>query len=127
MPVSIATDGKEPRTSVRIPQTFDLMLMKLAVYRERKERQRPGYGKNAVDLYRVIAMTTRGENTDMRRLLEPVMEEPIVAACRETVRLDFSEADAPGIRHLLDEGDWLGASQPNTGSFIGALHDFLAV
>ena len=63
----------------------------------------------------------------MNRLLEPVMQEPIVAACRETVRLDLSKVNAPGVHHLLDDGDWLGARQPNTDSFIRALRDFLAV
>lgn len=127
VPISFTTRTTEPTTSVRIPHTFDLMLMKLAAYREQKKRERPGYGKNAVDLYRAIAMTTRGENAEMRRLLEPVMEEPIVVACRDTVHFEFSEADGPGIRHILDDGDWLGATQPNTDSFIGALCEFLAL
>ena len=110
---------------VRVPHTFTSMLMKLSAYGNQKRDGHVGFGKNAIDLYRVIAMTSEEEDRAMPGLLAGVAGDSVVARCRELVTAEFNGPDAPGVVEIRQSPGWPSSAQPDVNQFVAALGDYL--
>lgn len=127
IPLRVLSNTGQPPRVVRVPHTFTSMLMKLSAYGNQKRDGHPGYEKNAIDLYRVIAMTSPEEDAAMPGLLAGALTNPVVAACRELVAAEFSHPDAPGVVEVRQHAGWPGPSAPDVERFVSALEDYLRV
>ena len=109
--------GEAATRVVRVSHTLSCLLMKLTAYRDRRHDARRDLGRHdAMDLYRIIAIASPGEDAEIPGLTAAVSDDPVVAGRQELVSADFSGRAAPRIAALRARRDWPGT--PDAGATI---------
>ena len=116
-PLEIDVAGRTPSSGVvtrrvRLPHALIYLLMKLTAYRDRRGDAGGDFGRHhALDLYRIVAMTTPEEDRQIPLLLARVAGDPTVRGCAALVAGAFAARDAPGVRDLRRHADWPGTPE----------------
>ena len=83
---------------VRVPSTLRFLMMKLSAYADAVQAERAGEReKHAVDLYRIVAMTSREEDQRIPDLFAGLAASPAAAFCRTVAAEHFAGESSPGI------------------------------
>lgn len=127
IPLPARPGADRPARTVRVPHTLTSMLMKLSAYGNQKRDGHAGFEKNAIDLYRVIAMTSEEEDRAMPGLLAGVTGDPVVARCRELATANFKGPDAPGVVEIRQHPGWRNSARPDVDKFVAVLSDYFGV
>ena len=113
------SSGATHRTEILVPQSFSYLLMKLCAFRDRMHDADKSLGQHhALDIYRIVAMLTRDEDEDVRRLAAEFVDHPTVAQTRDLVAEHF--AAPAGIGRLRIREHPLGAAA-DLDRFVGEL------
>lgn len=109
-PIQIAgtrSDGTEAQITVNLPHPFSYLLMKLTAYRDRKDDTEKDLGRHhALDIYRIVAMLTESELTEVVKLLKSNRGDEQLESCREVVLRDFLGEDPDGVRAMRQHPLW---------------------
>lgn len=110
-PTALAIDG----TRVLVPNAFSFLLMKLHAFRDRMNEARDDDGRqlgrhHALDVYRVIAMLTEGDESFVRaRVAVRWAAEPVQAAA-QIIAEHFADPTSIGVLRLREHalaGDYM--------------------
>ena len=98
--------GKAHQTTVRVPQAFSYLLMKLHAFSDRKDDTNKDMGRHhALDVYRIVGLMTKDEDQLVTRLSTEFQSDPYVRSAAEIVARGFTAPEGIGrlrIReHLL--------------------------
>ncbi|WP_153559412.1 hypothetical protein [Roseimaritima sediminicola] len=89
--------GEEHRAEVLVPQAFSYLLMKLCAFRDRMNDVNRSLGQHhALDIYRIVGMLTREEDTHVRSLSAEYAEHPTVTEARAIAAKHFISPDGLG-------------------------------
>lgn len=101
--VSVATCRDEISGVIELPHPFSYMLLKLFAFEDRKQDRTVDYGRHhAFDLYRIVAMMTRAEWSEVGELREQHAQADIVRAASGYVERDFSGEEALGVLRIRE-------------------------
>jgi hypothetical protein len=119
---AVGSDGRQGTVTIHIPQPFTFLLMKLHAFADRTEDRDRDLGRHhALDVYRIVAMLTADEYTEVRAKVELHEGSRAVARAREIVAGMFSSPTALGAIRIREHG--LFANSTDLGPFIAALDD----
>lgn len=79
-------------TTIRVPQAFSYLLMKLTAFRDRLDDTDKQLGRHhALDIYRIVGMMTRDEDAHVRELSRRFSDHASVAEARRIVNTLFHD------------------------------------
>jgi hypothetical protein len=104
IPISgVLSSGQTHQSHVLIPQTFTYLLMKLCAFRDRMDDNDKAFGQHhALDVYRLVGLLTRDEDTAVRRLSDEFSSHPVVLDARAIAQAHFIAADGVGRLRILE-------------------------
>lgn len=94
--------GESP-VRVHVPQPFTYLLMKLLAFRDRCDDERKDMARHhALDVYRIVALTTTDEDPIVRRFAAEHRDHPRVVEARGVAQRYFAAPDSLGILRLRE-------------------------
>jgi hypothetical protein len=123
------SDGSPGELRVHVPNSFTYLLMKLHAFRDRVNDPRKRLASHhALDLYRIVAMTTREEYDLVKELARRHAASTAVLNARAVVAQAFGSDRAVGMLRLLAGADDAGLARADLRSeeFREALAEMLS-
>jgi hypothetical protein len=91
-------------------KAFSYLLMKLCAFRDRMQDADRSLGQHhALDIYRIVAMLTREEDADVRRLRAEYAQHATVAEARRIALAQFIATDGVGRLRMREHPLWIGS------------------
>jgi len=118
------SSGEDHAATVYVPQPFTYLLMKLYAFRDRKDDEDKDMGRHhALDILRIVAMMTRQEYEETRRLFGIHAEREPVEQAQQIVRECFADENAIGMIRLREHQ--LFRRDIDIAAFVRDLHALL--
>ena len=94
---------EEKSAKVFLPNTFTYFLLKLFVYRDRRNDKRTDFGiYHAFDLYRIIAMMTEEDGRIVKKLSETYADHQVYTEASDILEECFSKEQSSGSIAILE-------------------------
>ena len=108
----VRSDNTPAELTVRIPNSFTFLLMKLHAFRDRVDDERKDLGAHhALDVYRIVAMLNREEYDLVKRLAEEHAASDALRDARDIVSNSFGSSSSVGVLRLLAGAERAGLSR----------------
>ncbi|MFN3194033.1 MAG: hypothetical protein ACE361_26225 [Aureliella sp.] len=97
------SSGDEHSALIQIPQTFSYLLMKLIAFDDRRSDEDKDFGRHhALDIYRIVAMLTKDEDSSVRRLFSEYSSHEVTQRARQIAMTDFVDRDGIGLLRIQE-------------------------
>ena len=97
------SDGAAYDSSIRIPQPFTLLLMKLHAFRDRREDDEKDFARHhAMDLYRIVAMLSETEHEQVTRAVGKHSGQTVIRGARDIVGSYFGDTESTGVLRVRE-------------------------
>ncbi|MEQ9616828.1 MAG: hypothetical protein RLN60_02205 [Phycisphaerales bacterium] len=126
----VRSDDTPAGLTVRIPNSFTYLLMKLHAFRDRVDDERKDLGAHhALDVYRIIAMLNREEYDLVKRLAEDHAASDAVRDARAIVSNSFGSSSSVGVLRLLAGAEDAGLSRSavQVDEFVSVLSELFPI
>jgi hypothetical protein len=121
----VGSDKQSGTVTVRIPQPFTFLLMKLHAFADRMNDANVDLGRHhSLDVYRIVAMLTEAEFNQVRQTVNKHSASRPLARGREIVREHFASPTAMGLIRLREHA--LFTPRMDAAALVKNLKDLFA-